>query len=178
MNLILIGLRGSGKTTIGRLVAERLGRPFIDLDDETARTLGGTSVGEAFTKHGEAAFRNAETRALAHALKTGSRVIALGGGTPTAPGAADLLRREHDAGRAIIIYLAAEAETLRERLRQTDMTQRPSLTGADPLAEIEAVLEKRDPLFREIADEVMDTDGVSAEEVARQLVERIAEALG
>ncbi len=178
MNLVLIGLRGSGKTTIGRLVAQRLGRPFIDLDDETARALGGTSVGEAFTKHGEAAFRKAEARALAIGLKADARVIALGGGTPTAPGAADLLRRERDAGRAIIVYLAAEAGTLRERLRQTDMTKRPSLTGADPLAEIEAVLGKRDPLFRELADEVMETNGASVEEVARQILEGTTEALG
>lgn len=178
MNLVLIGLRGSGKTTIGRMVAERLRRPFIDLDDETARALGAPTVGEAFTKHDEAAFRKAEAGAIARVLRTDGLVIALGGGTPTAPGAADLLRRERDAGSVFIAYLAADAVTLRRRLAGTDISSRPSLTGADPLAEIEAVLAKRDTLFRELADEVMDTDGASVEEIARRLVDRTAEAPG
>lgn len=178
MNLVLIGLRGSGKTTIGRMVAERLRRPFIDLDDETARVLSAPTVGEAFSKHGEPAFRKAEAGALVRILKTDGQVIALGGGTPTAPGAADLLRRERDTGRVFIAYLAADAQTLRRRLAGTDISSRPSLTGADPLAEIEAVLAKRDGLFRGLADEVVDTDSVSVEEIARRLVDRTAEAPG
>ncbi len=178
MNLVLIGLRGSGKTTIGRMVAEHLRRPFIDLDDETARALGAPTVGDAFTKHGEAAFRKAEAGAIARVLEADGRVIALGGGTPTAPGAADLLRRERDAGRVCIAYLAAEAGTLRRRLAGTDISSRPSLTGADPLAEIEVVLAERDGLFRGLADEVVNTDGVSVEEIARRLVDRAAEAPG
>lgn len=170
MNIVLIGLRGSGKTTVGRLAAERLARVFVDLDDVTARSLGAARAADAWAEHGERAFRRAEAAALAAALARDGRVIALGGGTPTAPGAADLLRRERDAGRARIVYLEADAPTLRARLAATDLSTRPSLTGADPLAEIDAVLARRDPLFRELADEVIETGGTTIEVAAEEVV--------
>lgn len=161
-----MGLRGSGKTTVGRLAAARLGLAFIDLDDATSAALGAATVADAFRAAGEKAFRAAETGALSRALAGDGRVVALGGGTPTAPGAADLLRRERDAGRARLIYLWADAQTLRTRLAATDLSQRPSLTGADPLTEIDAMLARRDPLLRELADEVVDTVGRLPDEVA------------
>ncbi|MFM9996177.1 MAG: shikimate kinase [Phycisphaerales bacterium] len=170
LNIVLIGLRGSGKTTVGRLVAERLARPFVDLDDATALSLGAARVAEAWTKHGEKAFRRAEAAALAAAMAGDGRVIALGGGTPTAPGAADLLRREREAGRSRVVYLEADAPTLRARLAASDLSTRPSLTGADPLAEIDAVLAQRDPLFREIADDVIETGAMTIEVAADEVV--------
>lgn len=172
MNLILVGLRGSGKTTVGRMVAARLGRPFLDLDDVVARSLGAATVAEAWRAHGQAGFREAETRALRDVLMIDSRVVALGGGTPTAPGTADLLREARE--RTVIVYLVASAAALRVRLATTDISSRPSLTGADPLAEIEIVLAGRDPLFRELADAVVETDEKSVEEVA----ERVAALAG
>ena len=170
MNLILIGLRGSGKTTVGRLVAERLGRTFIDLDDVVAAAMGAPTVAEAWKSHGEPAFREAETTALSDMLKKGGQVIALGGGTPTAPGAADLLRAQRSAGRVKIVYLAASARALRSRLSGTDMSARPSLTGADPLTEIDAVLKQRDPIYRGVAGSVVWTEGLTPEQVAERVV--------
>jgi shikimate kinase len=167
--LVLMGLRGSGKSTVGRHIADWAGRPFIDLDTRTAQLLGSASVREVWDRHGEAAFRLAETKALTTAMETPGAVIALGGGTPTAPGAAELLRRERDSGRCEVIYLSASARTLRERLRDADNSNRPSLTGADPLAEIEMVLAQRDPLYRELASRIVRTDGRDAADIAAEI---------
>jgi shikimate kinase len=166
MNLILIGLRGSGKTTAGRLAADLLGRDFTDLDEETARLLNAPTVAEAWRERGEPAFRRAEVRALRSALARDRQIVALGGGTPTAPGACELLRAEQAAGRARVLYLWAPAAALRERLRGTDLASRPSLTGADPLTEIEHVLAQRDDLYRTVADLVITTEAHSPDEVA------------
>lgn len=167
--LVLMGLRGSGKSTVGRHIAAWGGRTFIDLDSRTAEVLGGSSVREVWDRHGEAAFRRAEAEALAAALQTSGAIIALGGGTPTAPGAAELLRRERDAGRADVIYLDATAATLRERIRLADNGNRPSLTGADPLEEVEGVLASRDGLYRSLASRIVRTDGRTPEEVAAEI---------
>lgn len=167
--IVLMGLRGSGKSTVGRHLASWGGRPFIDLDDVTAQLLGGNSVQAVWSRYGEVAFREAEVRALEEALRNKGAVIALGGGTPTAPGAAAILKRERDAGRCRVIYLAATAQNLRERLRGADNSDRPSLTGADPLEEIEAVLAARDGLYREVAGEVIATDGRESLEIAAEI---------
>jgi shikimate kinase len=107
--LILIGLRGSGKTTIARLLAQRLNRQAIDLDDLTPTYLREKSAADALSKHGEPAFRRAELAALLDALKTPGTILALGGGTPTAPGVAELLESAKNQGRIVVIYLRASA---------------------------------------------------------------------
>ncbi len=155
--LIFIGLRGSGKTTIGRAVAARLSLPFQDLDDATTKLLNANSVAEAFTKHGQPAFRQAEAKALKVALKNNNQILALGGGTPTAPDATSLLKQAQSTG-AQIIYLRATAQTLRARL-QNQTQDRPSLTGADPLIEVDAVLAQRDPAYLALADFVVNVEG-------------------
>lgn len=170
MNLLLIGLRGSGKSTLGRALARRLGREFVDLDDLTPKLLNAPTLAEAWTTRGEAAFRRAEVGALTELLAHSTdRVIALGGGTPAAPGAPDLLHAQIIQGRILLVYLAAEPATLRARMEQSDNTHRPSLTGADPLIEIDAVHAKRDPLYRRIADEVLDTDDLTVDEAIEAL---------
>jgi shikimate kinase len=156
-NLVLIGLRGSGKSTIGARLAQALGRGFVDLDDSTARALQCAGAGEAIANHGMDAFRAAERTALEQELQTARRVVALGGGTPTAEGCAELLAQDP----CRVIYLKAQPCTLRARLSSTDNTDRPSLTGGDVLDEIGTVYEQRDPLYMEIAESVVHTDGVS-----------------
>lgn len=170
VNIVLIGLRGSGKTTVGRKAAAALGRPFVDLDDLTPKLLGASSVAAAWSRCGERSFREAETRALAGVLENGGQVIALGGGTPTAPGAADLLRKERDALSVRLIYLHASADDLRERLGAADLTNRPTLTGANPLAEIDVVLARRDPLYRELAGTVVEIGGRAVEDVVADVL--------
>jgi shikimate kinase len=161
--VILIGLRGSGKTTIGRALAERLGVQLCDLDDVTVRALGASSVPEAFRARGEKGFRDAEVKSLAEALSARSGVLALGGGTPMAPGALELIRAAQGAG-ARVVYLRGTAATLRARL-EGKTENRPSLTGADPLIEIDAVRAKRDPVYLQVADDVVNVDGKSEVEV-------------
>lgn len=174
-NIVLIGLRGSGKTTVGRLLAKRLGRVFVDLDEVTPRELGEENVASALKKHGEPAFRSAEARALGRALSVRGRVVSLGGGTPTAPGASDFLVKERDAGWAVVVYLHAEASVLRGRLAGTDNSQRPSLTGRPVLDEIEVLFERRDGLYRSIASVVVEV-GTDTPEATRDEVLRVAEA--
>lgn len=172
-NILLIGLRGSGKSTLARLLGAKFDRPTLDLDDHTPRFLNETVVAEAFRKHGEAAFRAAETRALTEALKTPAQIIALGGGTPTAPGAADLIRTEQRAGRALVVYLRADALTLRDRLAQADNTHRPSLTGKGVLEEIEEVLATRDPLYAALADVTIFVDQLNERAACADIVARV-----
>jgi shikimate kinase len=168
-DLILIGLRGSGKSAVGRAMSARLGRVFIDLDDLTPALMGYPSVGEAWRGAGEPAFRSAEVDALRRVLEdggSGRRVIALGGGTPTAPGAAAILNDARHSGAAVVVYLRAGAPTLRSRLQGLDNRDRPPLTGAsDPLSEIERVLHQRDQLYITLADTVVDTDGLTMDQV-------------
>lgn len=174
IRLILIGLRGSGKSTLARGLAARLSCAWVDLDDVTPRELGCATVAEAWSTRGEPAFRAAEVIALSKVLSGDAPVIALGGGTPTAPGAAELLRAEQSAGRARVVYLRASPEALRERLRGTMGANRPSLTGGDPLAEIDDVFARRDEPYRRIADRVIEVDRMSEGDVLERLAELAA----
>jgi shikimate kinase len=173
-DLILIGLRGSGKSVVGRATGARLGRLFIDLDDLTPALMGYSSVAAAWTAAGEPAFRLAEISALRQVMldePSSGRVIALGGGTPTAPGATTILNESRRSGSATIMYLRAAAQTLRSRLEGSDNRDRPPLTTAsDPLNEIEQVLLQRDPLYLTLADTVINTDGLTLDQVIDAVV--------
>lgn len=165
-HLVLMGLRGSGKSTIGRLTAARTGHGFVDLDDRTPRVLGFDAVAPAWEARGEAAFRAAEVEALRAALAEPTEVIALGGGTPTAPGAADLLKNTG----ATLVYLRCSPAELRERLRLHGVgANRPSLTGGNPLDEIEEVFARRDGLYRSIAAHIVEGVTTPEEGVAKLL---------
>lgn len=153
-HLLFIGLRGSGKSTLGRALAAREGRRFLDLDVVTPAFLHCDSVAQAWSRFGEPAFRAAEVRALAAALRDDPSVIALGGGTPTAPGAAEMIDSARDRGECTVVYLRCTPAELRARLATVDeaaMRERPSLTGAPALDEIDEVFRARDALYRALA---------------------------
>lgn len=169
-NLILIGLRASGKSTFGRRLSDALGRAFVDLDNASAALLDASGAGEAIERHGIDAFRDAEAQALAAVLKPADQVIALGGGTPTAPGCADMLEAAQHTKACRVVYLRALPETLRDRLAQADHTDRPPLVGGDVLGEVHTLFDQRDGLYRELAESVIHTDGVSEDSVMAGLL--------
>jgi shikimate kinase len=168
--IYLLGLRGSGKTTIGRIVAPSLGLPFVDLDDITPGILGHATAAGALQALGLPAFRDAERQALDDPRVLTAGIVSLGGGTPTHPPCEAELRRRTALGDRLI-YLRATPATLRERLATTNLAARPSLTGADPLAEIPTLWAQRDPLYQSLATTIIEVDGLSDRSVA-DLVEQ------
>jgi shikimate kinase len=173
MHLYLLGLRGTGKSTIGKLVAARLERPFLDLDELIEQTTG-QSVTELFRSRGEPFFRELEGRTLevvAEALLSGQAapgVVALGGGTCERPANRDLLRR---SGRGV--WLQAPAEVLFRRLEQDVKSKgrRPALTGLGSLAELQALGTQRAANYTVCADFSLATNQLSPAEAAEKIVE-------
>lgn len=167
--LLLIGLRGSGKSTIGRALALRLGRPFVDLDDLSPGVLGCEDAAEAIRSHGEPTFRRAELAALQDVLRSHADpapIVSLGGGTPTAHGVTELIDAYRASGRVRVVYLRATEATLRARLERADNAHRPSLTGKGVLEEIGVLLNLRDTLYTQVADHIVGVDSKTAEQVA------------
>ncbi|MDY7041614.1 MAG: 3-dehydroquinate synthase [Chloroflexota bacterium] len=165
MNTVVVtGFMGTGKTTVGREVARRLVRPFVDMDAEI-EARAGKSIPRIFAEDGEAAFRRMET-ALCQELSTqqGS-VIATGGGTPVDPLNRDLMMRS-----GVVICLTCDVDEILRRLRGGDGPNRPLLDVADPRAEIERLLKTRREAYRAIPWQV-DTTGLAVEEVAARVLE-------
>lgn len=151
--LALVGLRCSGKSSLGRMWAERTGAPFADLDDLllelTGERLG--SAGDLLAAVGEPEFRKRETEALEQYLKNDlPAVLATGGGAILSAANRAVLRE-----RCLVVWLDAPPAVLAARLR-ADETRRPSLTGEDPALELEALAQRREPLYREVADLRLD----------------------
>jgi shikimate kinase len=162
MNLVLIGYRGTGKSAVARLLAERLGWPWFDADDEIERRAGKT-VAQIFADDGEPAFRDWETRVIADLAQRDQTVIALGGGAVLRPE-----NRAAIAKRGYVVWLSATAETIWERLQADAATasRRPNLTAAGGITEIIATLHQREPIYRGCAQLAVDTENKSAAQVA------------
>jgi shikimate kinase len=159
-HLYLIGNMGSGKTTVGKRVAERLGLPFYDLDQRIEQATGLT-VAELFAQQGEARFRDLESRALAEIACLPQAVVATGGGV--------VLRADNRAlmrSKGWVIYLRASPDTLWRRLQHA--TDRPLLRTESPYETLRAIVQAREPLYQE-ADWVIDTDARTPEEVAEAI---------
>lgn len=146
--LFLIGMMGSGKTTLGKRLARECKRDFIDLDREIERR-NGVSVSTIFEIEGEAGFRQRESLLLAEVATQAGLVIATGGGTVLNP-----VNRARLFASGSVVYLHATASLLFVRTRND--RNRPLLQVADPLAKIRQLVEQRDPLYREVADIVVE----------------------
>jgi shikimate kinase len=167
--IALVGYRGTGKSTVARIIADRLDRPFADSDREI-EVRAGRSIRAIFEEQGEPAFREKEARALLDLTQSTERrgVLATGGGAILL-GFNRRLIREY----GFVAWLTADPDTLARRIQasQRGLDHRPSLTAAGTLAEIAGVLEARTPLYREVADAEVDTSGRSAEQVADAVLE-------
>jgi shikimate kinase len=172
MNIILLGYRGSGKSSIGKKIAAATWKDFIDTDDRTRRRFDGRSVADIWATDGEPAYRQVEVEETEKALREDNAVIALGGGTVMQDAAR---RAVAEATDTIRIYLACKPAVLAQRIAADPATAgtRPALTqgatSADDLEEITAVLAQRDPVYRELADVVFDASYVDIDQAAAYL---------
>jgi shikimate kinase len=164
-NLILVGMMGAGKTTVGRLLARRLKRPFFDSDDVIEQRCG-VSIPVIFEIEGEAGFRLRERQVIAELCGLHGAVIATGGGAVVAPE-----NRGAISGGGTVVYLHARPGSLWYRVRQD--RNRPLLATADPQKRLEELYDQRDPLYREVADLVLDTGRQSVQTLARDLLARL-----
>lgn len=165
-HLFLTGYRGTGKSTVGRLVANHLALPCIDLDDEVEKQAG-RSIRQIFEEGGEEEFRDLETSALHQVSLARSSVIALGGGA--------ILRdenREVIAETGSCFWLDADAETILSRLRAdaTTTERRPALTDLSAIEEIRDLLDFRRPLYLAASDFRLEVAGRTPEQIAREVV--------
>jgi shikimate kinase len=148
-SLVLVGLPGSGKSTVGRGLARRVGLPFTDSDHVIEQRLG-CSIRDFFAREGESAFRDLEQQVLADLAAGPACVLATGGGSVLRPANRDTLRA---AGH--VVCLRASPEDLWRRLRND--TKRPLLQVADPQKALRDLFAQRDPLYREVAEFIVDT---------------------
>jgi shikimate kinase len=166
-NLYLVGMMGAGKTTVGRMLARRLKLRFVDSDHEIEARCG-VKIPVIFEIEGEAGFRAREAQAIAELAQLDGIVLATGGGVVLAPD-----NRRRLAERGTVVYLRATPEHLYERVRQD--RNRPLLATGNPLARLRELYRERDPLYREVADLVVDTGRQSVQVLARGLLEQLGE---
>ena len=161
-SIFLVGMMGAGKTTIGRALANRMGRPFVDTDRVLVERTG-VPITTIFEIEGEEGFRRRESSVLAEVAMEPRLVVATGGGAVLAAANREVMR-----ANGTVVYLRARLESLWERLRH-DST-RPLLAAPDPRARLRELLEARDPLYQQAAHVTVDTGPQSASHVVARIV--------
>lgn len=163
-NIVLIGMMGAGKTTVGRLVAERLARPFADTD-ELVQAETGRSIREIFATWGEREFRRLEAEAVRHVAALRGQVIAVGGGAIADPG-----NRTHLRATGELVLLDADDEVLAQRAGD-ERDERPLIAGTDVVETLRELRQVRQADYSLAANVVIDTTGRSAQEVAHAVLQ-------
>lgn len=165
-SIILIGFMGAGKTTIGKKLAKELDYKFLDTD-EMIVSREGMSINDIFDRYGEEHFRTLETELLAELVENNVEnvIFSVGGGLPVRKDNHFYLKK---LGK--VIYLSVVESTIRERLAGD--TQRPLLRGSEKEVadRINSMLEKRDPIYREVADIILQTDNMSVSEIVEEII--------
>ena len=168
-SIVLVGMMGAGKSTIGRRLSARLGMPFLDADTEI-EAAAGMSIPDIFETHGEPHFRDGEARVIARLLDGGPVVLATGGGA--------FMREEtrnRIAEKAVSIWLKADADVIMKRVKRR--ADRPLLQTADPAATIGRLIEERHPVY-ELADITIASRDVLHEKIVEECIEALHARLG
>jgi len=167
VNIVLIGMRGSGKTAVGKLLAEKLGKQFIEMDELIVQRMG-LSIPEIVERHGWEKFRDVEEAITREVAKLDNVVNATGGGVVTRE---KNIRELKQKGK--LFWLKASLDTL---LRQIGNDHsRPSLTGRSRREDMEVVLAERSPIYERVADFIVDVEGKRPEEVAEAIIKMYTE---
>jgi shikimate kinase len=166
MNIVLIGFRGTGKSTVGRLLAKRLEKDFIDSDKHIESSTGKT-IKSIFEDDGEEGFRKIEVDTITELSKEDNKVISAGGGV--------VLREKNInnlKGNGFLVLLEATPEIIHSRIEQDKKTtqQRPSLTDKKPLDEIKHLIAEREPAYKSAADFTINTSYVSCEDIVNEII--------
>ena len=164
-SIYLVGMMGAGKSTVGRWLARRLKLRFFDSDHEVERRCG-VKIPVVFDIEGEEGFRNREAQVLEELTALDSIVLATGGGVVLRP-----QNRERLAARGLVAYLHARPEDLYARVKHD--RNRPLLATNDPSGRMRELYRERDPLYRAIADVVVETGSQSVQALGRELVDKI-----
>jgi len=171
MNIVLIGYRGTGKTSVGTALSERLGKAFCDTDDYIEAKLK-MPISDMVEREGWSFFRAKEKEAIREVSQFKDCVIAAGGGAVLDGDNVENLKKN-----GVVVLLEAATSTILERMRVDKRTeqQRPSLTGKDPYEEIEEVLEFRRPIYQKAMDFSVDTTSKSIDQVLDEIVRRLGQ---
>lgn len=167
-SLVLVGMMGAGKTSVGRKLAERLGLSFVDADHEI-ELAAGMSIADIFAAHGEADFRAGEVRVISRLLLSGPKIIATGGGAFM-----NETTRENIARHGISIWLKAEPDVLMRRVRKR--SDRPLLKTADPEATLRHLLKMREPVYA-LADITVESLEAPHERVVEAVMKAVSERM-
>jgi shikimate kinase len=166
VSIFLVGPMGAGKTTVGKKLAELRQLRFVDSDHEIeART--GVDISFIFEKEGEEGFRRREQAVLDDLTQQPGIVLATGGGAVIKPD-----NRSHLRSRGFVVYLRASVTQQHLRVERSD--NRPLLTGVNRLETLERLFTERDPLYREVAELILETDGKNAKQLAREIEQSLA----
>ncbi len=166
-NIYVVGPMGAGKTTVGRLLAKAVNKDFVDSDREI-ETRTGASISLIFELEGEAGFRKREQAMLCQLTQRQGVVLATGGGAVL-----DETNRAWLMSRGFVVYLQVPLERLLQRTRRD--RSRPLLQTEDPKGRVEALLKERDPLYRQVADMIVQADHHTARHVVKEILARLAE---
>jgi len=160
-NIVLIGFMGTGKTTVGKILAKKLGMNFVDVDELIEKTAG-LKISAVFARFGEAYFRDIETEIIKSITKNSSQVIATGGGAVLRDENLNALK-----SNGVVFCLTASEELIFDRIK--DNNERPLLQVENPKEKIRELLAKRMPRYM-MADFIINTDGLTQEEVSEKII--------
>ena len=169
-SIVLVGMMGAGKSSIGRKLGHRLGLPFIDADTEI-EVAAGMTIPEIFSTYGEPYFRSGEARVIARLLDSGPQVLATGGGAYMHADTRASIRQ-----KAVSVWLKADFEVLMRRVKRRSTADRPMLQG-DPAQRIAHLMAERYPVYAEADVTVMSRD-VAHETIVNEIIAALAEPLG